>query len=109
MIFGYFEILLSLRDPHRVQAELQRIKTLNGLLDRVGHEQDLYEIFVDETCEIFSQILTAIQSGIQDEAFLVEALCDEFRANAIITHFRVGFTALSNDIPVILKQTTAFD
>lgn len=89
MIFGYFEILFNLRDPHRVQSELQRIKSLNTLLDRVGQQQDIYDIFVDETVEIFSQTLAAIQNGVQNESFLVEAMCDDFRSSAVITHFRV--------------------
>ncbi|KAJ5220061.1 cysteine proteinase [Penicillium chermesinum] len=89
VIFGYFEILFNLRDPHRVQAESQRIKNLNGLLDRVGHQQDIYEIFVDETMDIFTQTLTAIQNGVHDESFLVEALCNENQSNAVITHFRL--------------------
>lgn len=89
MAFGYFETLFALRDTLRVQQELDRIKSLNTLLDQVGQQEHLYEIFVDATIEIFEQISAAIQNGEQDEAFLVNAFNEEYNSNAIITHFRV--------------------
>lgn len=90
MAFGYFETLFALRDPLRVQQELVRIKSLNALLDQVGHQEHLYEIFVDATEDIFQQISAAIQNGEQDETFLINAFNQEFNSNAILTHFRVG-------------------
>ena len=91
MAFGYLETLFTLRDPLRLQRELARIKSLNSLLDQVGQQEHLYEIFVDATEEIFLQISAAIQSGEQDETFLVNAFNNEYNSNAIITHFRVSF------------------
>lgn len=87
--FGYFETLFALRDTLRVQQELVRIKSLNTLLDQVGHQEHLYEIFVDATEDIFEQTSAAIQNSEQDETFLVNAFNQEFNANAILTHFRV--------------------
>lgn len=72
-----------------MQKELDRIKSLNALLDEVGQEEHLYEIFVDATIEIFERISAAIQNGEQDEAFLLNAFNEEYNSNAIITHFRV--------------------
>ena len=89
MAFGYFETLFSLRDPVRVRQELARIKSLNALLNQVGQQEELYEIFVDATEEIFEQTSAAIQSGEQDETFLVNAFNEEYNSNAVITHFRV--------------------
>lgn len=68
-----------------------RIKSLNTLLDQVGQQEHLYEIFVDATEEIFTQILEAIQNGVHDESFLVNAFNDEYNSSAIITHFRVSY------------------
>ena len=91
MAFGYFETLFTLRDTLRVQRELARIKSLNTLLDQVGQQEHLYEIFVDATEELFQQTSSAIQNGEQDETFLVNAFNEEYSSNAIVTHFRVGF------------------
>lgn len=87
--FGYFETLFALRDPIRLQQELTRIKSLNTLLDQVGQQEHLYEIFVDATEEVFAQTSQAIQNGDQDETYLVNAFNEEYNSNAIITHFRV--------------------
>ncbi|KAE8354235.1 ubiquitin thiolesterase [Aspergillus coremiiformis] len=87
--FGYFENLFNMRDTLRVHRELTRIKSLNMLLNQVGHEEHLYEIFVDATEIIFSQIIDAIQGGVRDELFLVDAFNNEYNSNGIITHFRL--------------------
>ncbi|PWY82211.1 ubiquitin thiolesterase [Aspergillus heteromorphus CBS 117.55] len=87
--FGYFESLLGLQNLMQVHHELVRIKSLNVLLDQTGQQEHLYEIFVDATEGVFNQISEAIQNGIQDETFLVNAFNDEYNSNAIITHFRL--------------------
>ncbi|KAK1144895.1 hypothetical protein N8T08_004908 [Aspergillus melleus] len=87
--FGYFENLFNLRNTLQVQRELLRIKSLNVLLDQVGQQEHLYEIFVDETEQVFSQITEAIQNGIRDDSFLVDAFNSEYNSSAIITHFRL--------------------
>ncbi|PLB52413.1 cysteine proteinase [Aspergillus steynii IBT 23096] len=87
--FGYFENLFNLRNTLQVQRELLRIKSLNVLLDQVGQQEHLYEIFVDETEQVFSQITEAIENGIRDDSFLVDAFNSEYNSNAIITHFRL--------------------
>jgi hypothetical protein len=88
--FGYFENLFLLRDTVRVAQELARIKGFNKLLDQVGHQEDLYEIFVDATEDLLVQVSQAIAAGSYDESFLVNAFNDEYNSNAMITHFRVS-------------------
>lgn len=88
--FGYFENLFNLRDTLRVHRELLRIKSMNVLLNQVGQQEHLYEIFVDATEEIFNQISEAIQNGVRDDSFLVDAFNNEYNSSAIITHFRVS-------------------
>lgn len=70
-----------------------RIKSLSSLLEQVGHEEYLYEIFVDATEQVFTQIIQAIQDGVRDDSFLVSAFNVEYSSNAILTHFRVSITA----------------
>lgn len=94
MVFGYFENLLQLRDTSKVAKELDRIKSFNRLLDAVGQDETLYEIFVDATEDLFVQVSHAIENGNQDETFLLDAFNSEYNSNAIITHFRVGFLRL---------------
>lgn len=73
-----------------IQREANRIKSLCTLLDRVGQQEHLYEIFVDATDQIFSDLLEAVNQGIRDESFLVESFNNEYNSSAIITHFRVS-------------------
>ncbi|KAJ5930433.1 hypothetical protein N7466_005926 [Penicillium verhagenii] len=87
--FGYFETLFNLRDIMRVQRELARIKSLSTLLDQVGQQEELYEIFVDATEDIFAQTVAAIQNGEHDETFLVNAFNADYSSSAVITHFRL--------------------
>lgn len=87
--FGYFENLFTLRDAVRVQQELVRIKSLNRLLDQVGQQEHLYEIFVEATEGLLVQLSEAIQKGVQEDSFLLDAFNSEYNSNAIITHFRL--------------------
>lgn len=73
-----------------VQNELVRIKSLSSLLDRVGHQEYLYEIFVDATEQVFTEVIQAIQDGVRDDSFLVNLFNVEYSSNAILTHFRVS-------------------
>lgn len=94
-----------IRDVTRVQQELARIKSLNSLLDQVGQEEHLYEIFVDATEEVFNAVIQSIQNGVPDESFLVNAFNDEYNSNALITHFRVRFFPTRTVRSVIVKLT----
>ncbi|KAJ9248341.1 hypothetical protein DTO212C5_149 [Paecilomyces variotii] len=91
--FGYFENLFALRDTVRVEQELLRIKSLSRLLDQVGQSEHLYEIFVDATESLLTNLISEIHKGIQsnsfDESFLLEAFNNEYESSAIITHFRL--------------------
>lgn len=73
-----------------VQNELVRIKSLSSLLDQVGHQEYLYEIFVDATEQVFTEVIQAIQDGVRDDSFLVNLFNVEYSSNAILTHFRVS-------------------
>jgi len=88
--FGYFETLFALRDTIRIENEVERLKSLNVLLERVGIADHIYEIFVDTTEDILNRIHTAIRNGDQDETFLVEAFNEGYSSDAVITHFRVS-------------------
>lgn len=102
--FGYFENLFGLRDIVLVQNELVRIKSLSGMLDQVGHQEYLYEIFVDATEQVFSQIIQAIQDGVRDDSFLVDAFNNEYSSNAILTHFRVSVQLTCENVRVGLER-----
>lgn len=67
-----------------------RIKSLSSLLDQVGHQDYLYEIFVDATEQVFTQLIQVIRDGVRDDSFLVDTFNVEYSSNAILTHFRVG-------------------
>lgn len=96
--FGYFESLLSLQDALLIQRESNRIKSLCALLDRVGQQEHLYEIFVDATDQVFSDLLEAVNQGVRDESFLVESFNNEYNSSAIITHFRVSLNLFTTGL-----------
>lgn len=75
--------------------ELERIKSFNQLLDAIGQDETLYEIFVDATEDLFLQVSCAIENGNQDEIFLLDAFNAEYNSNAIITHFRVDLLIIT--------------
>ncbi|KAJ5124209.1 Ovarian tumor otubain [Penicillium bovifimosum] len=87
--FGYFETLFALRDTIRIEAEIQRMKSLTALLEQVGLSDSIYEIFVDTTEDVLNQTHAAILGGAQDESFLVETFNEGYTSEAIITHFRL--------------------
>ncbi|KAL5333055.1 peptidase C65 Otubain-domain-containing protein [Aspergillus crustosus] len=87
--FGYFENLFNLRDPTHAHRELLRIKSLSTLLDQVGVQDTMYEMFVDMTEEVFESVMDAINRGERHDSFLVEVFDDEYKSNSIITHFRL--------------------
>ena len=87
--FGYFESLFTLRDAQRVQSELERIKSLTKLLDQVGQQEHMYEMFVDAVEMLLTEIGQAIQNGVLDESFLVDSFNDEYNSSTMITCFRV--------------------
>lgn len=65
---------------------------MNSLLDAVGQQEHLYEMFVDMTEDLFQQILAAITQGNTDDSLILDFFNSEFAAAAIITHFRVSLT-----------------
>lgn len=62
---------------------------MNRYLDQVGHQEYLYETFVDSTEEAFNQVIDSINKGVPDEGFLVNIFNDFNESMSIITHFRV--------------------
>lgn len=87
--FGYFENLFALRDTIKVQQELARIKSMTSMLDQVGHQEYLYETFVDATEETFAQVIDSIQKNTPNESFLEDIFNDFSQSMSIITHFRL--------------------
>lgn len=107
--FGYFETLFALRDTSRIEAEISRFRSLNALLDRVGIAEHIYDIFVDATEDILGQIHAAIQNGVQDESFLVNAFNGDLNADAaVITHFRVCLNQIPFTFDHILSVSSPF-
>lgn len=89
-IFGYFENLFLLRDLEKIEQEKARLKNFNVMLDAVGHQEELYDMFVQATMELLHKVYQEIESGSYDDTFLVDAFNDEYNATAIIQHFRVS-------------------
>lgn len=63
---------------------------MNQLLDRVGQEEHLYEMFVNATEEVFHSVLNAVNQGARDESFLIDFFNDDYESKAVICHLRVS-------------------
>lgn len=87
-----------------MHRELLRIKSLSSLLDQVGQQEHLYEIFVEATEQVFTQVSEAIQNGVHDESFLVEAFNIDYNSSAVITHFRVSIPRHIQTLYLSLKN-----
>lgn len=90
MAFGYFETLLG--DPSRIRTEISRLQGLNTLISAIGYEEDLYIDFVEQTLDLLEKIAKPA-SGQDVSQTLLEQFNDDGVSNAIITHFRVGFSS----------------
>ncbi|EFW18547.1 hypothetical protein CIRG_00484 [Coccidioides immitis RMSCC 2394] len=91
--FGYFENLFHLRDLNKVAQETARIKSFNNLLNSVGHQEDLYEMFVDATMDLLAKVSKAIETGNYDDTFLLDEFNLEYNSTSIIQHFRLMTSA----------------
>lgn len=89
LAFGYFEALVRTGDSLRVQSEIVRLKSLNNLLNAVGHESDLYEDFVEETLGLLERTRVDMDMMKDNERMLLASFNDAGIAAAVITHFRV--------------------
>ena len=76
-----------MNDAAKIQAEVQRLKSLNNTLDATGQEAYMYEDWVEETLDLLEAAATKSKSEI--DTVLLEAFNDLDKANAITQHFRV--------------------
>lgn len=63
-----------------------RLKSLNNLLNTMGHDPTIYEDFVDETFTLLERTRTTLDVG----EMLLSSFNDPSIAAPIITHFRVS-------------------
>ena len=96
LAYGYFEALSRTGDAGRIQSEMVRLKSLNNLLNAMGHNPTIYEDFVDETLNLLER--TRVEGG----AMLLPSFNDSGTAAAIITHFRVS-------LPLSISQIRGLD
>ena len=89
MAFGYFEALIRTGDSLRVQSEIVRLKSMNNLLNAMGHEPDVYDDFVDETLSLLERTRVDLDMHEHNERNLLASFNDTVIASAVITHFRV--------------------
>jgi len=88
VVFGYFEILLSL-GLDKIAAERARLQSFNDTLVGVGYDFTMVELFVDETLGLFDSLQQAIESGNRNDRLLLDVFNDENRSNSIVFHFKV--------------------
>lgn len=79
-----------MEDPAKIRSEVERLRSLNNMLDATGQESFMYEDWVEETLGLLEQT-AAIRSPQQNEVVLLKAFNNADTANAITQHFRVRF------------------
>ncbi|KAG8534281.1 uncharacterized protein KY384_001125 [Bacidia gigantensis] len=86
--FGYCEALLRIGDATKIRAEIERLKTLNNLLEATGQQEFMYEDWVEVTLELLGKMADNI-SAWSNETMLLQVFNDLESANAITQHFRM--------------------
>lgn len=76
-------------DSLRVQSEIVRLKSMNNLLNIMGHHPEMYEDFVDETLNLLERTRVDMDMMKDNERMLLASFNDAGIAGAVITHFRV--------------------
>jgi hypothetical protein len=94
--FGYFESLFRSRSVDLVKREYGRFRDMATTLTEMGHEEYLYEPFLDSTLNILAEIVQGIQRGEPDETFLLDAIKAPYVSDSIVAFFRVSNPASIN-------------
>lgn len=90
VIFGYYEALLRLGDKQKILEEETRLKSLHNILNQVGYQEYLYEMWADEAFLLLQEVAASIGQP-DDEAPLLAAFNDDNRSKGIMTYFKVRF------------------
>ena len=81
-----------------------RLKSLNNLLNAVGHTPTIYEDFVEVTFNLLERTREELPS-LDGGAMLLSSFNDHNTAAAIITHFRVSLPLSISQIQVLHGET----
>ena len=76
-----------------MQTEIVRLKSLNNLLNAMGHDPDVYEDFVEETLTLLERTRVDLDMHEHNERNLLASFNDTGITGAVITHFRVRTAA----------------
>lgn len=87
VIFGYYESLLRLGDKQKILEEETRLKSLHNILNQVGYQEYIYEIWADEAFLLLQEVAASIGQP-DDEAALLAAFNDDNRSKSIMTYFK---------------------
>jgi len=90
MSYGYVEAVMRCGDPVKIKVLIERLKSLNNLLDATGQEAYLYEDFVAVLPDLLEEMITKFPT-LNNEETLLSRFNDLETANAITQHFRVRF------------------
>lgn len=101
LAFGYFEALIRTGDSLRVQSEIVRLKSMNNLLNAMGHDPEVYEDFVEDTLALLERTRVDMDMMKDNERMLLASFNDAGIAGGIITHFRVCIMTLSQCLVVL--------
>lgn len=88
MSFGYVEAVIRSRDPVKIQALIERLKSLNGLLDATGQDSYLYEDFVAVLPELLEELVSNLTVQ-ESHHILLSRFNDTGTTSAVTQHFRV--------------------
>lgn len=88
MSYGYAEAVIRSQDPEKIQALVDRLKSLNRLLDATGQDSYLYEDFVVALPEVLEELAANLE--VQNTGdMLLSKFNDPGVTSAITQHFRV--------------------
>lgn len=88
LAFCYFETLMRIGDKQKFSHEEVRLKSMSRMITDLGHDEHLFEDFVDNTLDCLQQCAVATDNGAQ----LLRVFNDSTPMNqwqGIIAHLKV--------------------
>ena len=95
-VFGYFELLVELKDPKKIEQEIGRLRAFTSDIEALGYDLNIISFAIDETFDFMENLHKGILEGKLPDgnnpmSFLLENFNDENTANCIIYYFKVCF------------------
>jgi ubiquitin thioesterase protein OTUB1 len=89
--FTYFEALLRVGDPNKLEDEEARLISMGNLLDHIGYPRDIWMDFAESAFDLLRKLASSLRNmDGQAAGILLQTFNDMGESMAIITYVKVG-------------------